>query len=197
MVRTPARLGIVAILGLDLLAAFGFAALVRGHRRLWMAAALALVVLVDVFPYGLHSVFREVPEPSPASRWLAAAPHAPVLELPWNGENDSTLYMYWSTVHWQPLVNGAGSFDARGNYGLGLIGNRWPSGYTRRVYREYGIRYVVVHLDRLTPGQLLRLRTAPLPAAVHCVADLGRDRVYTIDPGPPGGDDPTADTPEP
>ena len=44
---------------------------------------------------------------------------------------DGALYVYWSTAHWQPIVNGYGSFEPPGNFGLGLLGNRWPSNVQR------------------------------------------------------------------
>jgi hypothetical protein len=181
--RTPSRLGILAVLGLDLLAAIGWARLSHrlGRPRL-MAAAVAFVGAVELWPAGLAGSIREVPPTPATARWLAAAPRGPVLELPWSEEGDGALYAYWSTVHWQPMVNGWGAFAPHGNFGLGVVGARWPTPYTARLFRNAGIRYVVVHTDRVTDGQRRRIADSPLPYAVRLAADLGPDRIYVIDP---------------
>lgn len=184
LIRTPGRLGVLALLGFDLLAALGWAVLLRRHPRLRVGFALvSTLMLVEAFPADLYGAFGPIPQPSPASRWLAGAPNGPVLELPWNAPEESALYVYWSTVHWQPLVNGWGSYEPPGNFGLGLLGRRWPSPYTAAVFRRYGIAYVVVHLDRVSPRQRDQI-VGPhaLPAGVTVAADLGGDRVFAIAP---------------
>jgi hypothetical protein len=181
--RTPSRLGILAVLGVDLLAAIGWAWMsLRLRRPRPVAAALALAAAAEAWPGGLAGSIREVPRPPASARWLAAAPRGPVLELPWTDEGDGALYAYWSTVHWQPMVDGWGAFAPRDNFGLGVLGVRWPTEYTAGVYRKAGIRYVVVHTDRVSPGQGRRMASDPLPYAVRLAAALGPDRVYVIDP---------------
>jgi len=180
--RTPSRLGILAVLGLDLLAAFGWARISLHLRRPRpVAAAVALLAVAELWPSGLAGSIREVPAPPATARWLAAAPRGPVLELPWSEEGDGALYVYWSTAHWQPMVNGWGAFAPPGNFGLGVVGARWPTPYTAGLFRNAGIRYVVVHTDRVTPGQHRRVFADPLPHAVRLAADLGPDRIYVID----------------
>jgi hypothetical protein len=181
--RTPSRLGILAVLGLDLLAAIGWARLsVRLPRSRPVAAAVAALAVAELWPAGLAGSIREVPRPPASAHWLASAPRGPVLELPWTDEGDGALYVYWSTVHWQPMVNGWGAFAPRDNFGLGVLGVRWPTEYTAGVYRKTGIRYVVVHTDRVTPGQRRRLFEDPPPYAVRLAAEMGPDRIYVIDP---------------
>jgi hypothetical protein len=108
-----------------------------------------------------------------------------VLELPWNEFEEGALYLYWSTVHWQPMINGYGSYEPTGNRGLGLVGRRWPTPYSSRVLRASGVRYVVVHTDRVSPAQRERLLSAePLPAGVKLGAVFGEDRLYVIDAMP-------------
>jgi hypothetical protein len=82
-------------------------------------------------------------------------------------------------------VNGYASFEPPGNQGLGLLGQRWPSGYTSRVFRACRIRYVVVHGDRLPGQRRARLVTEPLPEGVSLAAVLGPDFIYVIDPSGP------------
>jgi hypothetical protein len=180
--RTPSRLGILAVLGLDLLAAVGWARVsARLARPRAAAAAVACLAVAELWPADLRGSIREVPPPPAAARWLATAPRGPVLELP-AAEGDGALYAYWSTVHWQPMVNGWGAFAPPDDPGLAALGGRWPTSYTAGVFRKAGIRYVVVHTDRVSPGQQRRIAEDPLPYAVRVAADFGPDRIYVIDP---------------
>jgi len=184
MLRTPSRLGVIALLGLALLAAAGWSSLAarwpRGRRPVF--ALLVLLAVLEAFPAGLARIVRPI-EPAPSSaRWLASAPRGPVLELPWDEAHDGAAYVFWSTAHWQPLVNGWGGFEPPGNFGLGLLGKRWPAPGVARALRGAGVRYVVVHTEALTDGQRERLGSTPLPEGVSLAADLPPDRVYEIDP---------------
>jgi hypothetical protein len=127
-----------------------------------------------------------MPRPPATAAWLAGAERGAVLELPWDVPADCALYLYWSTSHWQPMVNGFASFDPPDSFGLGLLGNRWPSEYSARVFRERGIRYVVVHLERLKPAHRQRLLAAALPSGVSVRADFGEARIYALDAGTQG-----------
>ena len=182
LLRTPARLGVLAVLGLDVLAALAWARFVapRPWHRLWLGLAF-IAAAFEGFPGELRGAVREMPRPSAAALWLSGADRGPVLELPWSVPADCALYLYWSTAHWQPMVNGFASFDPPDNFGLGLLGNRWPSEYSARVFRGRGIRYVVVHLDRLKPAHRQRLEAAALPTGVRLAATLGEDRVYLLE----------------
>ena len=71
---------------------------------------------------------------------------------------------------------------------VGLIGRRWPSTHASRQLRARGIRYVVMHLDRVTPAQRARVLEGTLPDGVRLLAAVGDDRVWEIAPlgaGPP------------
>lgn len=184
LLRTPVRLGVLAVLGLTLLAAIAWARLLGARARygLWTTLA-ALAIAVENYPSELRGAVREMPRPPAVMAWLDAAPRGVVLELPWYEPSDCALYLYWSAEHWQPMVNGFGSFDPPGNFGVGLLGNRWPSAYSARVFREKGIRYVVVHTARLKPGHRERLLGATqLPDGVRLEAAFDGDRVYSIGP---------------
>ena len=135
----------------------------------------------------LAGLVRPFP-PTPAGvEWLASAPPGVVLELPWNTPGDSALYLYWSTSHWQRMVNGFGSFDPPGSIGTGLLGHRWPSAFSAARFRKAGIRYVVVHMERIGAGQEARILAAQLPEGVRLEADFVTERVYIIDPLPADG----------
>jgi len=136
----------------------------------------------------LAGAVRPFPRAPASVEWLRTAAPGVVLELPWDTPGDSALYVYWSTRHWQRMVNGFGSFDPPGIIGFGLLGNRWPSAYSAARFREAGIRYVVVHMDRVRAPHKARILAAELPEGVRLEADFVADRVYVIDPLPAGGE---------
>jgi hypothetical protein len=188
LLRTPARLGVLALLGLGLLAALGWARLVSGKRlSTVLAVAAGALVAVEAWPVDLAGLVRPYTRAPAGVEWLRSAAPGVVLELPWDTPGDSARYLYWSTRHWQRMVNGFGSFDPPGSIGTGLLGRRWPSGYSAARFRKIGIRYVVVHMDRIGAGQKARILAAELPEGVQLEADFVTERVYTIDPVPAGG----------
>jgi hypothetical protein len=131
------------------------------------------------------SIVGPAPEAPPTAAWLAAAPRGPVLELPWDQDflSEAALHLYWSTLHWQPMVNGWGGFYPSGSLDLGELGRRFPAGHVARRLRAEGIRYVVVHLDRVRARQRAELLASDaLPPGVRLAADFGAHRVYEIEP---------------
>jgi hypothetical protein len=182
LLRTPSRMGVIALLGLGLLAAVGWSRFAARQPR-WRRPAfamLAVLALAEAFPAGLARLVRPVEPPPPAARWLLSAPRGPVLELPWDEAHDGALYVYWSTAHWQPMINGWGGFEPPGNFGLGLVGKRWPGPGVARALRDAGVRYLVVHTALLNDPQRERIRREPLPEGVRLAAEFGDDRVYEI-----------------
>jgi hypothetical protein len=181
--RTPARMGVLALLGLGLLAALAWTRFLAARRgAAWIAGAVALLTMAEARPAGQSGHIRhDAPIPPAVSR-LAALPRGAVLHLPWNDWQQAAQYMYWSTAHWQPLVNGFGAFQPPGFRMVGLIGRRWPSAHAARQLRARRIRYVVVHVDRVTPAQRARVLAGTLPAGVRLVTAIGADRVWEIAP---------------
>lgn len=189
VLRTPVRLGVLVLFGLDLLAAVTVARLAQGKARARFALAVATIVLcVELYPGDVRGRFQRLPAMPASARWLASAPRGPVLELPWDEEHlPGGRYLYWSTLHWQPMVNGWGGFFPVDATALGHTGRHFPLGPTVRELRAAGIRYVVVHMAEVRPRQKLRLAPEEaLPPGLTLAADFGAERVYEIDPaGPP------------
>ena len=187
MIRVPSRFGVGAVLAADALAALGLSRLIG----VWAARATALtlvtgtLVLAELAPQPLRGHLRPPPEPSGFASWLAQAPAGPVLELPWESEESGGPYMYWSIWHWQPMVNGHGTFPAPGNLGLGRVGRRFPAAFASRVLRCAGVRYVVVHGAQIEDGQR-RLLDGPLAHGVQEAGRFEQDVVYELLPPSPG-----------
>ena len=181
--RTPSRYGVLAILALDLLAALGWTLLPEIVRRR-SALPVVLLTLLDLWPGSRAHVFQVDPPPPATASWLATAPRGVVLELPWDHETPGlgAKYIYWSTVHWQRMVNGWGGFYPLGPFELGVSAKRFPSPDSSRELRRAGVRYVVIHLSSLPGARRARIEaaTAPLPEGVQLVATLGTDLIYEI-----------------
>jgi len=123
--RVPARLAMVGVLMLSVLAGYGAEAVAR---RRGGVAVLGLVCVLFLFeatslPFGLNGVapLRDVATPEarvyPASqapavyREVARRPEVTVLvELPLGPPDYDVRAVYYSTVHWRPLINGYSGF---------------------------------------------------------------------------------------
>ncbi len=145
--RTPSRMFPLAVIGLGAASALTLAALARRPRLRWLLAPLVLLALWESVPRGLARDLGPLPPPPPCNAWLAGAPRGPVAELPWRAAFGAE-YLYWSTVHDQPLVNGWGAYAPPENVALLRLGRRWPSPDVVEAMRAFGVRYVVRHVRR-------------------------------------------------
>ncbi len=124
--RVPARFGMLATFGLATLAALGLAALERGRQRRSgaMAAVAGALIALEFFavpiPINQNSTdYRQAglvalpPSISTGAgvpgvyRFVAQLPaSAAIVELPLGEPAFDIRYMFYSTTHWKPLVNG-------------------------------------------------------------------------------------------
>jgi hypothetical protein len=146
--RAPARFAILAGCALAVLAGFGFEYLqVRLSRtRLRRGVLVGVLVIVGVesgsAPMRLEMVEREVPD---VYRFLAMLDRAVVIELPFVDVDLAPVYMYWSTHHWQPLVNGYSGFLPP-DYSQTLASMRgFPDNRSIERLKRLDVRYIVVH----------------------------------------------------
>jgi hypothetical protein len=145
--RAPARFAILAWSALAVLGGVGFVAIAdrlfaRG-RRLTLAAAIAALTIESVSaPMRLAAIPRRVPD---IYRVLRNADRGVVLELPIVDWNLAPEYMYWSTYHWQPLVNGY-SGHTPSDYRQTLAAmETFPSDQAIERVHALGVRYIVIH----------------------------------------------------
>ena len=126
--RVPARFAVLVMLGVSVLAAYGVRDLARrgGVARAGLPL-LGLIFLAEStaapLPVNLTSADQVLPPPgrvyplaeAPALyRYVAGLPADTVLvELPFGDTSWELQYVYYSTVHWRPLLNGySGGFPA-------------------------------------------------------------------------------------
>jgi hypothetical protein len=142
--RVPARFRAVAGLYLALLAGMGVVRLTRLIRSVWPRRAAvwatAIAVLVDVRPsLELRPLWTHAPAV------YASAPEGVVLaDLPMPGSADP-VYVYLSTFHWHPIVNGASGFEPAWYAPLVSISREFPADQALDAFSKVGTQYVVIH----------------------------------------------------
>lgn len=171
--RIPARMGLMVGFGLAVLAGFGMSRLAKrlSPNGASVAATVVVVgVLMDgwVAPLGLTKVPSDAPliyydllrdKGDPPRTTLARLPSDPsptvLLELPF--DRDAPTYMYYSTFHWQNLLNGySGFFSARhGRLNERLAG--FPDRDSVSAISVLGVRYVTIHGELMSADDYRRV----------------------------------------
>ncbi len=148
--RVPARIFVMVSAALAVLSSFGVARIEkRGKYGRLIAAVLVVLVVAEsvAVPIPLESVPAT---PRKLYGWLAEQPRAPVFEWPTPtpaslGFTQEPRYMYQSTYHWQPLVNGYSGHYPQ-NYLQTLERTQsFPSEEAIRYLQDLGVRYVILH----------------------------------------------------
>jgi hypothetical protein len=186
--RAPARFTLLVLLGLSMFVAEGLRTLRRGRLRWRVTAALVVVLmLVEWYPIDVPGG-KPQPAPIPVVYRLAVVRGARALvSLPdyrgtdqwYNGAD----YLYYSTAHWRPIVNGFGRAEPPG-FGHEISHMMaFPGPNNARTMRELGVELVVFHAGRIADG------TATATAAAHMeeyelVAQIGDDYVFRVRPFP-------------
>jgi hypothetical protein len=193
--RVPARISVLTLFGVSILAGYGAAALVSLSEKRARLVALGTLafLLFDYQTYSLERLFPEAPEISSADRWLAEAPReGAVLVLPIHEGEDiihESLYIFFSTAHFRPLVNGYSGWWPNDYWELVGRLRHFPTSRTVRFLLDRApVRYVVVHYDKIPEPRRRELEKGmeryrdSMPVAFR----LGSDVVYEVrDPAEP------------
>lgn len=155
--RVPARLGVVVLMALCVLAAIGAArllALLSPRPRLVTAVALGLAMVAEgwtaplaLAPFDPHGRAGD----RGAYRWLAQQPPGAAIELPileWSIAPTLT-YQYATLQHGHPIVNGYSGYGSPLQEFLGGAASPLNDldriGDALELLRAVGVRYVLVH----------------------------------------------------
>jgi hypothetical protein len=132
------------------------------------------------FPLVWIQTAQEVPA---VYRWLATQPPSgAILELPF-GHAEDYQYTYFSTYHWLPIVNGRSGFIPPTYVQLTSELNALPSQPVIHSLSAVGVRWIVVHTDRLNSDEVLSWGTKRfVDAGLEVVAEFGSDVVYKVPP---------------
>jgi hypothetical protein len=191
--RVPARFAFLVLLAAVPPSALGVQVLAEraaafGPGTTWRRLAPAAVglTLVGLFllelgakPWPLQAmrVGRDVPE---VYRWLARERPGPIVEIPVALPQHEQEYLYFSTVHWLPLVNGRSSFAPSSHDAAKAVLAELPGPRGREYAAALGLRAVVVHGDLLSREERMRWAIAERAGDVHRLAGFGSDVVYAV-----------------
>jgi hypothetical protein len=163
--RVPARMGLMVGFSLAVLAGYGVArlsaAMPSKTARSLLPVALSLLILLEYRSKPLQlTTVSEVPPPVYADllRDRGDAPDVAIVELPISRE-DPTL-MYYSTFHWQNLLNGYSGFSPPSFSRLVQTLASFPDQTSLLELRRRGTRYVVIHGELLGPDEYAALVAA-------------------------------------
>ena len=198
MIRVTSRAGVFLALALAMLAAKALEAWRPGRRVLAALFVLTLAegVIAPIPMPGWTKVIDSRREPPEVYRWLRAQPPGtPIVHLPMLDVNalerrpayHESIYMVYSTYHWQRLVNGYAGIEPAAYRRYRELARSFPNGPFLAEMRAIGVRYVVLHRGGYGPNQWARLEAA-LPGALgHSlreVAGFGGDTVFELLGGP-------------
>lgn len=171
--RVPARMGLLAGLALAMLAGFGVA---RLRTRLSHAGTLVLTVVllaavvadtwagprrITIVPWEVPEVYadlmrhRGLSTDVPLIRRQGDPPPAVLLELPISREDPT--FMYYSTYHWQSLVNGYSGFVSGRFVRTASILRTLPNRDAVNLLTALGVRYVALHREFMGAVEYERL----------------------------------------
>jgi hypothetical protein len=195
--RTPARFGLMVMLAASVLAGLGFLRLCdylngrfhlqhmeRWSRQLGMATLCIGLFMMELgvkpFPLVKIQTDHEVPA---VYRWLATQrPSGAIVELPF-GHAEDYQYTYFSTYHWFPLVNGRSGFVPPTYLRLTSALDALPSRSAIQSLGSVGVKWIVVHTDRLQPREAHDWgKQSFVGAGLDIVAEFGPDVVYQLPP---------------
>ena len=155
--RAPSRFAVLVVLALSVLAGLGVERLIRQRSR---AQAMAIVAGLAALSW---AELATIPlplqaQPIPAVYdTLATLPRGPVAEFPFYADRQSyhahTRYMFNSTRHWQPLLNGYSDYIPPDFRRLAAKLASFPDDESMAMLRAREARYVVVHLAEYSETQ--------------------------------------------
>jgi len=169
--RVPARADILVLLGTSVLAGFGLARLMRAmtSQRVAAMAAAAAVTLASVECLARPTLIAANPTASVWYAWLQTVPDAVVFEwpvtVPWRlYDMRDVRYMYRSTLHWRPMLNG--------------YSGHYPDSYVKLLYTMRDFPYTPALTDLRRRGAtvlILHDVDGSRPSYVQAVERLVRD----------------------
>jgi hypothetical protein len=188
--RVPARMALMAGVAIAVLAGFGLARMLARmgseRGRIAVAAIALALVLADSWvaplrlatvPTAPSAIYADLladkgdPPRTTIIRRQSDPPPAVVFEFPINRED--TRFMYYSTFHWQSLVNGYSGFYSPRYGRLDQQLRRFPAHDALQELARLQVRYFVIHGEMMPPERYREL-TAALDALAPQVRLVSR-----------------------
>lgn len=184
-VRMPARLMVVAQLGLALLTALGVARIVPYLPRsvAWgCCIAAAAFILLHQTPRDIVTARYPVGDQVPAVyRVLAGHDDGrALLELPRPTWDRASERMVLSTTHWLPMVDGYSGYTPQTDDYLQAIARYLPDeGALQHLVDTADIGWIIVHTSEMAPEDAARW-LGPLPEGLKLVGRYGSDLLFVV-----------------
>jgi hypothetical protein len=190
--RAPARASILVFLALAALAAFGWRRLMNRRPRRTVIAATLVMATALLVEYANHmeAWLTLPPQPPEVYRWLASQPRSVVAEVPFARTDQlhsiaDGIYMYNSTWHWQPIVNGYSGFFPDTFYELAEHMASFPDEASIAYLKSRGVDLIVVHaglMDRDKFGDMTAalLARPDIEAMAQFEESRGPDAVFRL-----------------
>jgi hypothetical protein len=157
--RAPGRMGIFVLVTLGVLAAYGMVRVQdwfrSGSIRLRRAVPVIVCCLLAVEYMTTPVLTRRLPtEPPSIYQWLGRLPR-PTLVVEFPILHPDPLYMYFQTMHWQPMLNGYSGFRPASYIEMAARMERsFPDDRTVDELRRRGVRAIIVHRNLYPDTQL-------------------------------------------
>ena len=161
LLRAPARFGLAVTLTLTVFSAAALAVLlgrVKERARTWAVAGLLIFAVAELSTEIPYDEARPLPR---AYKVLASADRGAVAEFPFyylpHERYRQTLYMLFSTAHWQPIVNGYSDFMPKDFFEGARLLENFPDSAGLDWLRARETRYVVFHRNLYDDASRARL----------------------------------------
>jgi hypothetical protein len=182
--RAPGRFAMLAMMGLSGLAALGAAA-IKGRLGRFGAicvAALIPLMLVEWFVVGFGAGKPQVHPIPPIYQTPQVRSARAIASLPeyrdrsdWPKGGD---YLYYSTAHWRPIVNGFGRTEPPGQ--AAVVQAVRDFALDPRPARALGIQYIVVHAARLEGAERGLVEAALANPLCRLATQIGDDYLFEL-----------------
>ena len=112
-------------------------------------------------------------------------PSGPIANFPFFGSREAfplhTRYMVYSTIHWQPLLNGYSDFIPARFRTESFVLDSFPSRDSFKVLQRHRTRYIGIHWNKFGDrGDEIRGRLKPFMRHLRRVSDDEQITLYEI-----------------
>jgi hypothetical protein len=156
--RVPSRAAILVCTAVAALAALGWSSI--ESRIKWRTAATTIVAGLLLFEYATRlNAWLVLPtEPQAVYKWLADQPRSVVVHLPLSTADKldiihDSLYMFGSTVHWQPILNGYSGYFPPSFFELMEYCKTFPDERSIAYLKSRGVDLIIVHGGYMPPDR--------------------------------------------
>jgi hypothetical protein len=149
--RIPARMGLMVGFSLAVLAGYGATRIadrlrsVNARRAVLTAIGALMLAEYASHPLVLWAAPRQPPQAyADLVRDAGDGPTSVIFEFP-TGAMEDPEYLYYSTFHWQYLVNGYSGFFPPSYQRIVNAVRGFPDETSMNMIRSHGVRYLVIH----------------------------------------------------